>query len=529
VGEPVCKKEWWGGLVTDLRAWLPNRVCTSRVTWVGLFGIPPHAWGESNFRKIVSSCGEFVDMDAETRNLVRFDLARVKIRAPLCGKIDFAVNLFIQGAKFLVRVLEEGGGLFRDDGGVDDQLRRSVVGSSCASAGQASVRAELEGLDDAETDSNGSELGQQSVHRELEVGTRSKGYNQEVGEIYNKAGGTSDDVVDIPSIEEQVMMVTTDNNNLGMQSVVRGDVFGGQVDRCVQVAVEEHVTSLVVGEHVVPEDGLGRVSGGPDPQRGSDLGIMDGVVEQEGFLGLDANLIPSLPYPPHQVVPPKKSLIENFDLLVNTSRSKQVAVVFSDLSTSNKFSRGDVISSQNKQGRSNRPPTPFHPLLGPKCLRFAEAINNSMPTRKIRRSKGSVLSSMESQANLSESVGGEVGLDRVPDSVEGVGVEQCCPEHHHDSQGLSLSVCLPFPVAITTDSGLRQLLNEDSIKDVEGFLEAHDSPTVQKLEAQKLLCNQQEVGINFDAKEALPINRMVNMEVRDREKSKLDLEANGFQ
>jgi hypothetical protein len=73
------------------------------------------------------------------------------------------------------------------------------------------------------------------------------------------------------------------------------------------------------------------------------------------------------------------------------------------------------------------------------------------------------------------------------------------------------------------------LLNEDSIKDVEGFLEAHDSPTVQKLEAQKLLCNQQEVGINFDAKEALPINRMVNMEVRDREKSKLDLEANGFQ
>ncbi|KAK2389417.1 putative serine/arginine-rich splicing factor protein [Trifolium repens] len=72
VGEPACKKDWWGGLLVDVRTWSPNRSCTNRVIWVRLHGIPPHAWGETSFRKLVNNCGEFLDLDSETRNKTRF-------------------------------------------------------------------------------------------------------------------------------------------------------------------------------------------------------------------------------------------------------------------------------------------------------------------------------------------------------------------------------------------------------------------------------------------------------------------------
>ncbi|MCI77624.1 hypothetical protein A2U01_0098894, partial [Trifolium medium] len=70
-----------------------------------------------------------------------------KIEAPLCGRIDLAIKLVIQGAAYVVRVVEEGGGVVRDEVYMEDQLRRSDVGSSCASGGYGSVRAVLEGLD----------------------------------------------------------------------------------------------------------------------------------------------------------------------------------------------------------------------------------------------------------------------------------------------------------------------------------------------------------------------------------------------
>jgi hypothetical protein len=87
-----------------------------------------------------------------------------------------------------------------------------VVGSSCASAGQASVRAELEGLDDVVTDSDGSEQGQQVVHRDTKVDTRSKGYNQVFEAYVDKSDGDAGDVRVIPSMKEK-MIETDDNNN----------------------------------------------------------------------------------------------------------------------------------------------------------------------------------------------------------------------------------------------------------------------------------------------------------------------------
>jgi hypothetical protein len=91
-------------------------------------------------------------------------------------------------------------------------------------------------------------------------------------------------------------------------------------------------------------------------------------------------------------------------------------------------------------------------------------------------------------------------------------------------------VVLPFHNLEGSDSGVRFLLNDESLKDVDGFIEGRGSPRVIELEATKLLSNQQELGMNFvQGQEELPVNGMVEMEVRDRGKLNVDQESNGFQ
>jgi hypothetical protein len=53
------------------------------------YGIPLHAWGTATFRTLVKNCGTFLEVDDETLTKKRLDVARVKIEAPLGGRIDF--------------------------------------------------------------------------------------------------------------------------------------------------------------------------------------------------------------------------------------------------------------------------------------------------------------------------------------------------------------------------------------------------------------------------------------------------------
>jgi hypothetical protein len=79
-----------------------------------------------------------------------------------------------------------------------------------------------------------------------------------------------------------------------------------------------------------------------------------------------------------------------------------------------------------------------------------------------------------------------------------------------------LEVVLPFHCETRAQSGVDLLLCEDSIHNVEGFITGRENPEAKFLEAQRLLVEQETVGLNFDQREAAPIGRMVDMEVRDR-------------
>ncbi|MCI54797.1 hypothetical protein A2U01_0076047, partial [Trifolium medium] len=72
-------------------------------------------------------------------------------------------------------------------------------------------------------------------------------------------------------------------------------------------------------------------------------------------------------------------------------------------------------------------------------------------------------------------------------------------------QDLDLKVVLPFHQAIVSQSGVELLLREESLQDIDGYLAARDSPIAKKLEAEKLLTEQKELGMKFDSREAVPI------------------------
>jgi hypothetical protein len=109
-----------------------------------MYGVPLHAWGESTFRSIVNRCGDFVNLDAETVNRSRFDVARVRMETTMLGFIDFVIKLKVQGALYKVRVIEECDVPKELEGiVVDDQLGWSAAASSCNSGGGRPAVAEL--------------------------------------------------------------------------------------------------------------------------------------------------------------------------------------------------------------------------------------------------------------------------------------------------------------------------------------------------------------------------------------------------
>ncbi|WJX66216.1 hypothetical protein P8452_50795 [Trifolium repens] len=106
---PLCKKGWWKGLLFDIKRWTPNMVCSKRVFWLNMFGIPLQAWGEDTFRILANRYGKFISVDNETKNRSRLDMARVKVEAPINNRVDCTIKLVVLGAAYWVRVVEEGG------------------------------------------------------------------------------------------------------------------------------------------------------------------------------------------------------------------------------------------------------------------------------------------------------------------------------------------------------------------------------------------------------------------------------------
>ncbi|MCI71192.1 LRR receptor-like kinase, partial [Trifolium medium] len=56
-----------------------------RETWVKVYGIHLHVWGENLFKAIGSKYGEFLDFDNNTASRAKLDVARIKISTSFIG------------------------------------------------------------------------------------------------------------------------------------------------------------------------------------------------------------------------------------------------------------------------------------------------------------------------------------------------------------------------------------------------------------------------------------------------------------
>jgi hypothetical protein len=203
------------------------------------------------------------------------------------------------------------------------------------------------------------------------------------------------------------------------------------------------------------------------------------------------------------------SVISKLDVLVVEARDRSQANLVQSLPEEENLPTSSSSSSHTSKGpqrqvassRQRKPLSrlPFPNMVGPKCLRLVEVVN-SVGASCRRRKHLKEVSSNPSHISGTQSVD-EVGQEVGNDNQQPAGAQ----------------------------SGLNFILKEDSLEDVDGFLAYRKDPDVRKLEVELLLQVQSDLGVEFDAKERLPVDRMLELEVRDNENLERNVEEQCFQ
>jgi hypothetical protein len=105
VKEVVENVGWWCSLFERLVPWAPELVSNQRVTWLRCFGVPVHAWGFDLFRALAFKFGRFIDIDEDTKNLNRCDVARVRILTGERRLVDAVMAVKMLGQRYDIRVV----------------------------------------------------------------------------------------------------------------------------------------------------------------------------------------------------------------------------------------------------------------------------------------------------------------------------------------------------------------------------------------------------------------------------------------
>ncbi|WJX90651.1 hypothetical protein P8452_72524 [Trifolium repens] len=535
---PITNKGWWGGLLFDIKRWTPNMVYSKREIWVEMFGVPLHAWGETTFRSLANRCGRFLAVDTPTSNRTRLDVARVKLEAPLSGLIDFTFKLLVQGAGYCVRVVEERGCVVVEREEIEDQLHPDDAVSSCASGGIAAAMVAVEVLGDDDTDSEASETCQRQVsagRQEVKKSTGAKG-NEGIGVVMT---GESSGIARLIPSTDQVVKVTAEKGLATSSQHVRGSPLLGEVEKeGQQMGDHQVVTPNLSGTRLLTEqvDGHVAIKEGYVGQKGKDsyyeeLGRIEGIDPgsavgpaqdvESGFANFAGGRVVPDPVINELVdnISHSRANLEGGGFCVEDSDS--ISTCSPSINESQSPVVGSTQSVLRKINKHRKPSTPLSSLLGPKCMRFADVVNNNRRRNQANKSSAHQDAILWDDGPVEKGDANEEPINSLSASTDTSEEEpvlnaSSAGVSSESSQGLNLEVVLPFHPENRAQSGVNLLLNEDSIHDVNGFTLARDNPEAIALEAQKLLIEQKKVGFTFDPQEEAPIGRMVTMEVRDR-------------
>ncbi|GAU25112.1 hypothetical protein TSUD_274010 [Trifolium subterraneum] len=97
----------------EIRPWNSKDVDIDRVSWLRIFGIPPHAWNDIFFGQVTKPWGTFLNTDDVTNKKLSMDVARILIRTSCQKVVDEFCDVIINGEVFHIRILEDSYGPMR--------------------------------------------------------------------------------------------------------------------------------------------------------------------------------------------------------------------------------------------------------------------------------------------------------------------------------------------------------------------------------------------------------------------------------
>jgi len=93
----------------DIQKWSPSEVKYERGASLRIYGVPINAWNDAFFRMYVSSFGRFLHANECTVDKARLEFARILISTTILEIVNSSVDFFIDGCKYVIKVVEEWG------------------------------------------------------------------------------------------------------------------------------------------------------------------------------------------------------------------------------------------------------------------------------------------------------------------------------------------------------------------------------------------------------------------------------------
>ncbi|WJX34252.1 hypothetical protein P8452_22381 [Trifolium repens] len=529
VGLAMNNKTWWEGFLKDVKPWSPLMVSSKREIWVRLYGVPLQLWNESVFRSILKPCGEVLGLDDDTKGRSRFDVARVKILASILGEVDFTQVIISQKLKFVVRIVEERGGPleFVHVPREDDQLRWSVAGSSCDS-GEGKERgteeALMEGVVFEESESDGFVQGQHVETEEVQVVQGRIADKRNLGVFSQPAFSKAKELRPFLSLnsadktkgDEVVGEETNEVDSVRGMSLSNSGVVGREVKGVQGVDLVGQSSVLALFSKGEGEK-IGPVSLGPDLQtdcleKWVEIGLDSEQVGLQAQVELEEGI----------------SVIDKLDKLVVEAKGKNNTCLFQNFtqeasslsSPTTSVSLVDVKKQKRHDCVRSRKPMsrlPFPTLVGPKCLRLAEIVNNVGASNRRKKNEREGDSKKTFPGSLQQSD---------EDSLEG-GTDEGQEVSISSQQNVSTAIGVQEVVAPI--SGVNFLLGDEALEDVDEYVVKRKAPEAKILEAEEIFEIQEALGLNFVEGKDVTVTRLVDLEDRDREKMGRIEEVQGFQ
>ncbi|KAH7841329.1 hypothetical protein Vadar_028489 [Vaccinium darrowii] len=91
----------------SIKPWNGEVAGIERFAWLSCTGIPLHAWGVQNFKKIGEIWGHFMEVDEDTMKFLSFEKGRILIATSFPQKIIDKLQLDIDNFSYLVSIIEE--------------------------------------------------------------------------------------------------------------------------------------------------------------------------------------------------------------------------------------------------------------------------------------------------------------------------------------------------------------------------------------------------------------------------------------